>query len=227
MFSASRTGLMFSSFRMTLFSLARSVTNRRADGGPPDSFLIKTTYCQQTLQNDGRRLRGIQFLPCFLWTEFSCPFVSIRGSKIMLIKIIVIGKLKDKAMQARCDEYAKWLGGYGKLEIRELPDSTVEKEGQAIQKELEKDHGAFVVALSEEGKEYTTADFATFIGKIDRKIIFIIGGPYGLAKDIRRSADLLWSLSKLTFTHEIARLLLFEQLFRVLNLNAGGHYHNA
>ena len=62
----------------------------------------------------------------------------------MLIKIIVIGKLKDKAMQARCDEYAKWLGGYGKLEIRELPDSTIEKEGQAIQKELEKDHGAMV-----------------------------------------------------------------------------------
>ena len=145
----------------------------------------------------------------------------------MLIKIIVIGKLKDKAMQARCDEYAKWLGGYGKLEIRELPDSTVEKEGQTIQKELEKDHGAFVVALSEEGKEYTTADFAAFIGKIDRKIIFIIGGPYGLAQGIRRKADLLWSLSKLTFTHEIARLLLFEQLFRVLNLNAGGHYHNA
>ena len=81
--------------------------------------------------------------------------------------------------------------------------------------------------MSEEGKEYTTADFAAFIGKIDRKIVFIIGGPYGLAKDIRRGADLLWSLSKLTFTHEIARLLLFEQLFRVLNLNAGGHYHNA
>ena len=144
----------------------------------------------------------------------------------MLLKIIVIGKLKDKFMQARCDEYAKWISGYGKLEIRELPDSTVEKEGQAILKELEKEHGAYVVALSEEGREYTTADFASFIGRIDHKIVFIIGGPYGLAKAIRQKADLLWSLSRLTFTHEIARLLLFEQLFRVLNLNAGGHYHN-
>ena len=145
----------------------------------------------------------------------------------MLIKIIVIGKLKDKFMQARCDEYTKWIGGYGKLEIRELPDSTVEKEGQAIQKELEKDRGAFIVALSEEGREYTTVDFAAYLQKIDRKLVFIIGGPYGLAQTIRQNADLLWSLSKLTFTHEIARLLLFEQIFRVLNLNAGGHYHNA
>ena len=71
-----------SNFRMTLLALARSVTNRRADGGPPDSSLIKITYCQQSLQNDGRRLRGIQFLPCIQWTrhEHSCPSVSIRGS---------------------------------------------------------------------------------------------------------------------------------------------------
>ena len=73
--------LLTSSFRMTLFALARSVTNRRADGGPPNSSLIKITYCQQTPQNDGRRLRGIQFLPCIQWTrhEHSCPSVSIRG----------------------------------------------------------------------------------------------------------------------------------------------------
>ena len=53
---------------MTSFALARSVTNRRADGGHPDSSLIKITYCQKTLQNDGRRLRGILFVPYIQWT---------------------------------------------------------------------------------------------------------------------------------------------------------------
>ena len=74
-----------SSFRMTLFALARSVTNRRADGGSTDSSLIKISYCQQTPQNDSRRLRGIPFLPCIQWTapnsyyycSFSCFFTKI------------------------------------------------------------------------------------------------------------------------------------------------------
>ena len=73
------------SFRMTLFPLARRVTTRRADGGRSDSSLIKITFCQQTFQNHGRRLRGIPFLPCIQWTapnsyyycSFSCFFTKI------------------------------------------------------------------------------------------------------------------------------------------------------
>ena len=77
---AEANGSCTTSFRMTLFPLARSVTNCRADGGPPDSSLIKITHCQQTPQKHGRRLRGIQFLPYIQWTEInirvhSCPFV--------------------------------------------------------------------------------------------------------------------------------------------------------
>ena len=144
----------------------------------------------------------------------------------MLIKVLVVGRLKDRAIQARCDEFAKWLGPYAKLEVQELPDSNVAKEGQAILKALERDRGAALVALSEEGKEFTSVKFAEVLGKFDRKVVFVIGGPYGLAPEIRAKADLLWSLSRLTYTHELARLLLFEQLFRAVNILHGGSYHN-
>lgn len=144
----------------------------------------------------------------------------------MLIKVLVVGRLKDRAIQARCDEFVKWLGPYAKLEVQELPDSNVAKEGQAILKALERERGAALVALSEEGKEFTSVKFAEVLGKFDRKVVFVIGGPYGLAPEIRAKADLLWSLSRLTFTHELARLLLFEQLFRAVNILHGGSYHN-
>ena len=145
---------------------------------------------------------------------------------MMLMKAIVVGKLKDKMMQSRCDEYAKWIGSYAKLEVRELADSTPEQEGQAIVRELDKDRNAYVVVLSEEGREFTTRQFAEHLGQLDRKVIFVIGGPYGHIPAVKQRANLLWSLSKLTFTHEIARLLLYEQLFRAVNILHGGHYHN-
>lgn len=144
----------------------------------------------------------------------------------MLIKILVVGKLKDRAIQAHCDEFAKWLTPYAKLEVVELPDSTVAKEGAAILRALERERGSALVALSEEGREFSSTGFAQLLGRFDRKVVFVVGGPYGLAPEVKQKADLLWSLSKLTFTHELARLLLFEQLFRAVNILHGGSYHN-
>ncbi|NMA45067.1 MAG: 23S rRNA (pseudouridine(1915)-N(3))-methyltransferase RlmH [Lentisphaerae bacterium] len=144
----------------------------------------------------------------------------------MLIKIITVGKLKDRALQARCDEFAKWLGPYAKVEQRELVDSDVEREGAAINKELDRDRSAALIVLSEEGREFSSVAFAEQLGRFDRKVVFVIGGPYGLASAVKARADILWSLSKLTFTHEIARLLLYEQLFRAVNILHGGRYHN-
>ena len=145
----------------------------------------------------------------------------------MLLKIIVVGKLKDRAIQARCDEFAKWLSPYAKLEVRELADSTVAKEGEAILKELAKEHSACVVVLSEEGREFTSVEFAAQLDRMAaQKVVFVIGGPYGLDSAVKARANLLWSLSKLTFTHELARLLLFEQLFRATSILHNGHYHN-
>ena len=64
------------------------------------------------------------------------------------------------------------------------------------------------------------------LGNFNRKVVFVIGGPYGLDPAVKARAELLWSLSKLTFTHEIARFLLFEQLFRASSILRGGSYHN-
>lgn len=142
-----------------------------------------------------------------------------------LFKVLVIGKLKDRFLQARCDEYAKWTGAYAKIEVKELPDSDTEREGAALLRELDKEANAYKVILTEEGRGFTSEGFATHLGRIDRKVIFVIGGPDGLAPSVKARADLLWSLSPLTFTHELARLLLFEQLFRAENILHGGHYH--
>lgn len=143
----------------------------------------------------------------------------------MLLKVIAIGKLKDKYFGERVDEYAKWLSPHAKLEIRELQDSTPEKEASAILKELEKDKGAFIIPLSEEGQQFTSRQFAEILDKAARKIVFIIGGPLGLSELVKQKGDKLISLSKMTFTHEFARLILMEQLFRAINILNGGHYH--
>ena len=144
----------------------------------------------------------------------------------MLCKIIVVGKPKDKVLGAKSAEFVSRCGAYGKVECVELPDSDVAKEGKSLMKELEKEKNSFVFVLSEEGKLFTTATFAQKISAIDRKIVFVIGGPFGLAPEVKARADLLWSLSPLTFTHEMARFLLCEQLYRALNFNAGGSYHH-
>ena len=144
----------------------------------------------------------------------------------MLLKVLVIGKLKDKNFQSRIVEYSKWLIQNNKIEILELPDSTKEKENELLLKHIEKENHAYIVALSEDGKELTSRELASKLGAIQQKIVFIIGGPYGLTPEVKQRADFLWSLSKLTFTHEFARLILLEQLFRASNIQMGGSYHN-
>ena len=144
----------------------------------------------------------------------------------MLLKVLVIGKLKDKHFQSRVEEYSKWLTQNNKIEILELPDSTKEKENELLLKHIEKENHAYIVALSEDGKELTSRELASKLGAIQQKIVFIIGGPYGLTNEVKEKADFLWSLSKLTFTHEFARLILLEQLFRASNIQMGGSYHN-
>ena len=143
-----------------------------------------------------------------------------------IIKLIAVGKMRDRAFDAHCQEYLTRLKAYGKCEVVILPDSNVDNEGKAMLRELEKDRGAMVIVLTEEGKEFTTGEFSAFLEKIDRKTVFIIGGPYGIAPEVKARAGKLWALSKLTFTHEMARLLCLEQVYRALNLLNGGAYHH-
>ena len=143
-----------------------------------------------------------------------------------MIKLVAVGKMRDRLFDAKCQEFLTRLNAYGKCEVIVLPDSNVVNEGKAMLRELDKERNARIIVLTEEGKEFTTAEFSQLIGKIDSKIIFVIGGPYGIAPEVKQKADMLWALSKMTFTHEMARLLFLEQIYRAMNLLNGGAYHH-
>ena len=145
---------------------------------------------------------------------------------MMLLDVVAVGKLRSREIAALCTEFSRRLGAYARMKVAELADSDVAGEGKAICRELDRARGAKIVVLSEEGKLFSTAEFATFLKKCDTRVVFVVGGPFGLAPEVKARADLLWSLSPLTFTHEMARLLLLEQLYRALNFNAGGGYHH-
>ena len=146
---------------------------------------------------------------------------------VRMTKLVAVGRMRDKFCEKQCREFLSRAGAYGKCECVIVPDSDVAGEGKAILRELDKERNAIVVVLTEEGKEFTTAEFAKFLKRADRKLVFVIGGPFGLAPEVKQRAALLWSLSKLTFTHEMARFLFCEQLYRGLNLLNGGAYHHA
>ena len=145
---------------------------------------------------------------------------------MMLVDIVAVGKVRSREIAALAAEFSKRLGAYARLKVTELADSDVPGEGRAICRELDRTRGAKIVVLSEEGKLFSTSEFADFLKKCDTRVVFVVGGPFGLAPEVKRRADLLWSLSPLTFTHEMARLLLYEQLYRASNFNAGGGYHH-
>ena len=143
----------------------------------------------------------------------------------LLVKLIVVGKMKDRHLAAKCDEFIKRLVAYAKLDIVELKDSTVQDEVARMLKLFDPGKD-FVLVMSEEGRLFTSVEFAARLGGAGRRIVIIIGGPYGLDEKIKSSASCLVSLSPMTFTHELARLLVLEQLYRAgAILNNSGYHH--
>jgi len=142
----------------------------------------------------------------------------------MLIKVITVGKVKDKLLQKKIDEFVKRIRFESKIEFLEIKDSDKEKEGKKLEECLKKETG-YVFALSEEGAQFTSREFAGKLDSIHKKIIFIIGGPFGLTETVKKKADCLFSLSKMTFTHEMAKLFLLEQVFRGITIIKGRGYH--
>ena len=142
------------------------------------------------------------------------------------VKLVAIGKMRDRLFESRCQEFLTRLGAYGKCELTVLADSNVAGEGRAMLRELDKEKGAYVVVLTEEGKEFSTKEFSEQLGKTDCKIVFIIGGPFGIAEEVKQRANMMMALSRMTFTHEMARMIFLEQLYRALNLLNGGAYHH-
>ncbi|MFQ3270052.1 MAG: 23S rRNA (pseudouridine1915-N3)-methyltransferase [Lentimonas sp.] len=141
--------------------------------------------------------------------------------------IIAVGRMKNKPLLALTDDFSKRLKRSGNFELIELNDGTVESEGERILDALAKRKGSRIYAMAEEGKTRTSAGLAKELLNLQgQPAVFIIGGAYGLSPAVKAKADVLFALSPLTFTHEIARMLLCEQLYRAVSINAGSKYHH-
>ena len=136
-------------------------------------------------------------------------------------RIIAVGKIRKQWIQKGIDEYLKRLPG---LSINEIRDSNPEKESKEVVKILKKSEG--LIALSEEGESLKSIDFARRLQKLgSNKIAFLIGGAEGITNELKNSSILKLSLSPMTLPHEIARLILLEQIYRASTILQGGPYH--
>lgn len=145
----------------------------------------------------------------------------------MSLKIIAVGKIKRAELRALCDEYLKRLSRYGGAEIIEIKDSDAETEAGNMLGKLANFKGR-IYALAEEGKTATSREFSKMIESdlLRGGSAFVIGGPYGLSDKIKEKADVLLSLSPMTFTHEFARAILLEQIYRAKTISANTGYHH-
>ena len=136
-------------------------------------------------------------------------------------KIIAIGKIKKKWIQEGIEMYLKRLPG---LEVKEIKDSTLTKEEHSIKEIISKNE--ILITLNENGQSFTSKQLATkLLNSHNQNITFVIGGASGLPISLNNKAAWQLSLSPLTFPHEIARLLLIEQLYRAKTITQGGPYH--
>ena len=150
----------------------------------------------------------------------------------MRLRIIWIGKTRDARLRALIDDYAERLGHFARCEVTELRElgrtdkAGIDKETQRISDGLRS--GSVTVLLDPDGVEWTSQQLAAQVqsweGRRIKEVAFIIGGPNGVADDFKARVDKRWSLSRLTLTHEMARVLLFEQLYRAYTIIHGLPY---
>ena len=138
------------------------------------------------------------------------------------IRIIAVGKVKYFWIQSGIQEYAKRIPG---LNIQEIKDSNRRTELSEITPHL-KTHDRLIV-LTERGKLQNSPDFAQFLitETLNHSLVFVIGSSDGIAPELERSAHIRLALSPMTFTHDLARLLLVEQIYRGLSIATNGNYH--
>ena len=159
---------------------------------------------------------------------------------MLTVTILAVGRLKDRFYQDAAAEYQKRLGAYAKVNITEikaadLPDDpgdalisdALQREGQEILRRIPA--GAYVVALCIEGKQYSSEDLSRLLEDAAlggrSHVVFVIGGSYGLADEVKNSADVRMSMSRMTFPHRLARVMLLEQLYRGFKISRGEKYH--
>ncbi len=157
----------------------------------------------------------------------------------MKISIVAVGKLKEKYLKQGIQEYMKRLGAYANMEIIEVPDEKApENMSEAEQEEVKRKEGerilskisqdAYVISLEIMGQMPTSEKFAEKIEQLmihgKSKIVFVIGGSLGLSKEVSDRSDYALSFSKMTFPHQLMRLVLLEQVYRGFRIMKGEAY---
>ncbi len=156
----------------------------------------------------------------------------------MKIKVLAVGKTDRKEIELLMQTYLKRLNHYTRTEIEIVPDirnrskmseqTLIKNEAAALLKQLTPTDT--VVILDERGQQYSSVEFAKYLQKFMnagiRQLVFIIGGPYGLGEEIRQRADRELSLSKMTFSHQMVRPFLLEQLYRAFSILRNEPYHH-
>lgn len=154
-----------------------------------------------------------------------------------MIKVLSVGKIKEKSVKSICDDYAQRISKYHKIELQEVSDYSLtsfkdedvvkKKEAEELQKRI-KDND-YVVVLDLKGTQIDSVDFANKITSIftyeGSNITFVIGGSFGLDDSIINRANYRWQLSKLTFPHNLAKLFLLEQIYRSFKIINNESYH--
>jgi len=153
-----------------------------------------------------------------------------------MITVIAVGKIKERALTALINEYRKRISSYSKIEIIEVNDEPNDKleaekikelEGQRILKQIKKN--SYVVLLDLQGKALNSEELAKKIEQINTyhssNITFIIGGSLGVSENVKDKADFELKLSELTFPHNLARLLILEQIYRSYKILNNETYH--
>ena len=152
----------------------------------------------------------------------------------MKLTVLSVGKDRSGLFAPGVEEYAGRLQHYARTELKELPESRASgdkaraEEGEALLKKLRPKDA--LVALDERGKELSTVEFAGWIGKqqaAGKDLAFVIGGEEGLSDAVRSRAALVLCLSRFTFPHRLARLVLMEQLYRAFTVLKGEAYHRS
>ncbi len=142
-----------------------------------------------------------------------------------MIRIIAVGKMKDKRLGALLEDYLQRIRPLAPAKVVELRDADPEREGREMTAKLGSTRGnELVVALDERGEDVTSRDLSRLLGA-HGSVAFLVGGADGLGPAARERADRTLRLSSLTLTHEMARVLLAEQIYRGLSILRGKPYH--
>ena len=142
-----------------------------------------------------------------------------------MIRLVAVGKMKDRQLADLVTEFARRISGLAPFEILEVRDSKPEREARDLLARLESQAGrSFVIALDEKGEEISSRGLAQLLGQ-HGSLAFLIGGTDGLGQAARQRADRILRLSAMTLTHEMARLLLTEQIYRGLCILRNKPYH--